>query len=178
MASQVVTIFSIGGKLADEIQTNLTLWSQARIAEDPSEWSPEQWPDSIRAEVDAFVEQLLNFGLEPPVLYRSQHVDLWSMGDVFDRALNGVEVQLLTDRFELFSKPLPGIAKAGSSREQAADDDSLSTRIREAEMAWPTLDSGRIIIVVREVLRGLWTDQEVESSLDKLPEWWTRGKRI
>lgn len=175
MASQVVTIFTIGGKLADEIQGNLTRWSQARVAEDPSEWSPEQWPDSIQVEVDAFVERLLNFGFEPPVLYRSQHVDLWSMGDVFTRALGAAEVQLYTDRFEVLSARYEKVAKRPSSSHQFDEYDWLSNRICEAQTAWQELESRRIILIIRDILGGLWCDPEVESSLDKLPEWWTRG---
>ena len=87
MASQRVLLFTVAGGLADAIWNDIRRWSDARVAVASDEWSSDDWPVAIRHEVDQFVTRLSTSGNRPPVLYRSEHLDYWSLGDVFETAL-------------------------------------------------------------------------------------------
>ena len=172
MASQLITLFAIGGQLADEIETNLARWFSARQAEDPDEWSTEQWPESIHAEIDQFAERLLKHGFTPPIVYRSQHVDLWSAGDVFNRALDTCDHQLLTNRFQIYSKRASSSHRDDKPLPQFDEYQWLDRRIQEAATSWKEMESTPLLLLFREIMGGLWLDSEVEASLKHLPDWW------
>lgn len=176
MASQKVTIFAIGGNLADAI------WQQAqhcyaqRLNDDTKEWAPEQWPSSTRSEVNALANGLLAKAFTPPVLYRSQHVDLWSGGDVFDAAMGSSPVapvcQLLTERYEVYVQRAHVSDIVPRNPNEFDEHRWLEQRLAEALAAWAGFSEERLIVLVREVLGGLWEDRDVSDSLEQLPAWW------
>jgi len=174
MASQLVTIFAIGGRLADEIEADLTRWYEARTTNDPREWAPEQWPGSIRAEIDTFIERLLKHGYTPPVLYRSQHVDLGSMGIEFTTVLGEPNYQFLTQRFELYAKRFVPSDKIDLDQLSDAPEDFqwLSRRVHEAATAWHGISAQRTILIIREVFGAIWDESEVAEAVDEMPRWW------
>ncbi|RCS46092.1 hypothetical protein DTL42_16530 [Bremerella cremea] len=173
MASQRVTIFAIGGKLADAIWNKAERWSSQRSCSDPSEWAPEQWPAKTTAEVNAFAVCLLNAAFTPPVLYRSQHVALWSRGDLFQNAMGATpNLQLLTVQYEVY---LWRVSAEDSVQRNVNDSDEyrwLEQHLTEALTAWADFSPGRVIVLVREILGGLWQDQDVANSLNQIPAWW------
>lgn len=51
-----------------------------------------------------------------------------------------------------------------------------------AEELWHSLSRGamadrRLVILVRQVLGGLWSDSEVEKALKSVPQWWNDEHR-
>jgi hypothetical protein len=186
MASQRITIAKIGGASAAAVISQFRDWSAARNVDDPTEWRYDQWPTSVRRDIDAFASALRSNGHEPPVIYFSEHIDLWSMGDVFDRWLSPDDgdqpIQLHADRFQLWCYPLPDDESLASHlqrstrlkriRERNPQEDRWFTmNLLEATLAWDGMVDPTAIIVLREVLGGLVMDSELEESLNDVPPW-------
>ena len=179
MASQRVTIAKIGGIAADFALMRLRAWAEARNTDDPDEWGVDQWPADIRLQVDDFAERLRANAVRPPVVYFVEWSDPWSMGDIYTRWLTPPgsrgPLQIYGNRFQVFAYALPDrgrldryLARAGG---QWADEyDLYVVRLREAVKSWKSLVDGGVIIVLREVLGGLVTDEELAESLADLPE--------
>lgn len=175
MASQKVTILAVGETLAGEIWNQAQRWSDQRTTDDPNEWSSEQWPRDVRQQIDRLVDRILPEAVAPPVLYWSQHVDLWSMGDVFLHAMSVGSAEstfLLTDRFEIYLRRASAGDKIPRNVNQADEYRWLESRLAEAMSAWAELAPNRVVILIREPLDSLWTDDEVTASLKQTPKWW------
>ncbi len=176
MASQKVTIFAIGGKLADAIWRQAQHYYAQRLTDDPHEWAPEQWPISTRSEVDALANDLLAQAFTPPVLYRSQHVDLWSGGDIFEAAIEGASAvpvcQLLTERYQIYVRCVHGGDMVPRNVNECTEYRWLEQRLAEAIAAWDGFSEERVIVLVREILGDLWEDRDVSDSLNQIPKWW------
>jgi hypothetical protein len=176
MASQRVLLLTIAGGFADMIWNDIRRWSDARIVVANDEWSSDDWPDAIKYQVDHFVARLTTAGYLPPVLYRSEHVDCWSMGDVFETALVKGHPdncrRLLTESHEIIA------TWVRFSEQIIPDEDSpdetvwLYTHVNEAITAWSTIAENRLVLLVRTVLSGLWEDDDVSNSLRSIPSWW------
>jgi hypothetical protein len=173
MASQRVLIFAFAG--ADAIWSEVRRWSDARAPVGADE-SPEDWPGDIRDEIDAFVEKIFAAALTPPVLYRSEHVDCWSMGDAFADAMGKSDPncsrQLYTANHEIVATWVTGAERLGSPRPGADEGVWLHNRLNEAVVGWSEFADDRLLILVRTILGGLWTDDEVAASLKSIPDWW------
>lgn len=177
MASQSVLLLAIGGRLAEIVWESVRRWSDARLTAVTDEWSSEQWPSEIRNEIDAFVAKISTHGLTPPILYRSEHMDCWSMGDVYHRAIvkshPDICCQLFSSRYELFVTWVH-VTELSVVHDGAPDDTMwLYNRINEVTAAWGEFAENRLIMLVRRVLGGLWEDHEVADSLTTIPSWWT-----
>lgn len=177
MTSQKVTIIAIGGTFADAIWEKAKSFSAQRLTDDPNEWSSEQWPAETRAAIDTFADCLLTNAFIPPILYRSQHVDLWSAGDIFQSAIvanpSDAHCQLLSDRYEVYAVRVGVVQKIVRNVNDCDEYRWLEQRVGEAVSAWESLTEQRVIVLVREVLGGLWEDQEVSDSLEQIPHWWS-----
>ena len=172
--TQRVLLLAIGGELAERIWRDVCRWSDARMVASSEEWSPEDWPIGVREELDALVANLAEAYL-PPVLYRSEHVDCWSMGDVFSNAMAGASDtyrQLYSHRHEVFAGWRDSTVRLKTRRNAPPETVWLRDRLEEANSAWGNLVNRRLIVVVRTVVGGLWTDQEVAESLQTSPQWW------
>lgn len=176
MATQRVLIIATAGILAERIWSDLRRWSDARTTDSIDEWSPEQWPSEIRREADVFVERIVRSGLFPPILYRSEHVDCWSMGDVFTDGMtkpgSRACLQLLTRDHEIYANRFDATEEVVPNRNAGSETVQLYDRIDEAVHAWSEICERRLIVLVRSVLGGLWTDEEVKASLTTIPGWW------
>ncbi|WP_435016116.1 hypothetical protein TA3x_003676 [Tundrisphaera sp. TA3] len=180
MASQRITIAKLGGLAAEVALRRLRAWAEARRTTDPHEWSGDQWPPQARIEADAFAERLRANAPFPPVLHFVEWADLWSMGDLFGRWLSppGGPSPLIihADRVELYGYALPDdgrllrhLKKAGP--QQFDECDQFIGRLREALLAWQDLAEQAVIIVIREVVGGLVTDEDLAESLSIVPSW-------
>jgi hypothetical protein len=179
LASQRVTIAKIAGVAADVLGLRLRRWAAARTVAGPDVWESDQWPSSVRAEVDDFADQLRVHGCSPPVVHFIEWSDLWSMGDVFTKwlALSGGSPPFIVygDRFEVLGYVMPdgGLLPQFLSvgPQQCPEYDQFLVRLREAAAAWNGLVDRAILIVFREVVGGLVTDEELMASMSVVPDW-------
>jgi hypothetical protein len=182
LASQRITVAKLAGESADLALQRLGKWSAARQSDDPNLWSPEQWPDDVRKEADDFAECLRAHGLTLPVIYFAEWADMWSIGDLFTRWLTPPDGSRLlgvhATRFELFAYGLPDggrLAKylANAGPQQFTETDWFIGRLREAIEAWQKLVERAALVVLRYVVDGSISDEEVTASLHNTPGWLT-----
>lgn len=177
MASQRILLLAIGGLLAERVWEQVCKWSDRRTTVANDEWSPDDWPHETRNEINTFVERISSEGLVPPILYRSEHVDCWSMGDVFQDALLKKHPdycrQLYTAEHEIIATRVRFTEQPVIEPDSACETQWLHKRINEAIAAWGELADERLIVLIRTVIGPLWEDQEVTDSLKTLPAWWT-----
>lgn len=182
MASQRVLLLTIAGELADTIWNDIRRWSGARIAVANDEWSSDDWPDAIKHEVDHLVTRLTVAAYLPPVLYRSEHVDCWSMGDVFETALVKGHTdycrRLLTASHEIVATWVRFSEQINPHQKAPDETVWLYTHINEAIAAWGTFAEKRLVLLVRTVLGGLCEDDDVSNSLLSIPSWWTETEPL
>lgn len=180
MASQRVLLFTVGGVLADSIWKEVCRWSDARTTSSIAEWSPDDWPPKVRVEVDAFVAKLRESAYTPPILYRSEHVDCWSMGDVYKEALVKGHPdfcrQLSTTSHEIIATWVRSSERIVPDDDAADETRWLYSRINEAIAAWAQFAENRLVILVRSAFGTLWTDEEVRDALTTIPSWWKGAK--
>jgi hypothetical protein len=176
MTTQRVLLLTIGGPLADVIWADVCRWSNARCPVVSDEWSSDDWPSQTRGEIDAFVARLAESAYLPPVLYRSEHIDLWSMGDVFATPLvkrhPDQSRQLLTSKHEVIATWVQFLEKIHARKNAPSETQWLYSRVNEAIGAWEGLTQNRLLLLVRIVLGGLWTDEEVIDAVCQIPSWW------
>ena len=163
--------------MADRMWQAVCQWSDARTTRLENEWSPKDWTEEAREAIDAFVEKVTRFAFLPPVLYRAEHIDCWSMGDVYETALVKRHPDycrfLMTEARQIIATWVE------SSEHIILDDDSpsetrwLYNRLNEAFEAWSEMSDRRLVVLVRSVIGGLLTDEEVAKSMQTIPEWWT-----
>jgi hypothetical protein len=131
----------------------------------------------VRSEIDAFVEKLDGTCYTPPILYRSEHVDCWSMGDVYDTALvkghPDCTRRLYTANHQIIATWVRISERIIPDHDSPAETEWLYSRINEAIGAWARFAENRLVVLVRSVLGGLWTDDEVIDALGTIPSWWT-----
>ena len=180
MASQRITIAKLAGVSGDIALEQLTALSAARNIDDPNLWSPEQWLDRERQLVDEFADRLRLHGIELPVCYFVEWVDMWSMGDLFPRWLTPPRsprpIGVHGNRFEVFAYGLPDGGRladylAAAGPQQFPETDYFVTRLQEAVRAWEQLVPRSTLVVLRHVVGGLVLDEEVTASLQIRPEW-------
>lgn len=181
MACQRILLFTIAGDLADAIWGDIRRWSDARVAVVNDEWSSDDWPDGIKHAVDDFVSRLEASGYLPPVLYRSQHVDCWSMGQVFETAIVKEHPdycrQLLTASHEVIATWVRCSEQVKPGRDVPDETAWLYTRLNEAISAWSTFAENRLVLLVPTLLGASWEDDEVIDSLRGMPAWWTEAEQ-
>lgn len=180
MAAQRITIAKIGGTAADAILLRLREWVGARRNAELNEWSNVQWPSSVRGQVDAFVDRLRANSLQPSVVHFVEWSDLWSMGDLFSRWITPPggppPFVIHADRFEVYGYFLPDGGRldrhlTAAGPQQFDEYDWFVGRLREALNACQDLTDQAAIIVSREVVGGLSTDDDLRASLSRVPDW-------
>lgn len=102
------------------------------------------------------------------------------MGDMFGRWLTPPggppPLAIHADRFEVYGYALPDGGRLGRHLRTAGplqfdEYDQFVRRLREALEAWQGLVEHATLIVIREVVGGLYTDEEILASLSLTPEW-------
>ncbi len=161
MASQRVLIVTIGGPTAERLWEHLE-----RGVETPHG----------REKEEHLLEWIIRHGETPPILYRSEHVDLWSMGDVFAGAVEKLTGgPPLTWNFaprEVFAGWLPAAPRLNLPRNASVETRWLHARLKEAAASWDGFAKRRLLLLIRTVLGGLWMDEEVTAAVEEMPAWW------
>jgi hypothetical protein len=180
MASQRITVAKLGGAAAEVAMLRMHEWASARETDDLSEWSNEQWPASVRVHADAFADHLRSHALDLPVTYFAEWADRWSMGDVFTRLLtvptSPPPVIIHANRYQIFGYRLPDDGRlvrhlASAGPQQFVEYDWFVWQLQEAVRAWDELVETAALAVLREVVGGLVTDDELSISLSSVPDW-------
>ena len=177
MPSQRILLLTIGGPLADVIWADVCRWSDARCPVVSDEWSSDDWPSQTKAEIDAFVAKLAESAFLPPVLYRSEHIDLYSMGDVFatplERSHPDQTRKLYTSKCVEVTATWVKFLEKVRARKNASDGTSvLYPRVNEAIAACGSITENRLLLLVRIVLGGLWEASDVADAVREIPSWW------
>ena len=180
MATQRVTVAKLAGMAAGLVHHRLKGWPEFRLVSDPDEWSGDQWPPVVRDRVDTFVGLLRANAGCPPVVHFAERVDQWSMGDVFVRWLTPPEgagpLVVYSDRFEVYGYTLPDDGRlwrylAGAGPQQFPEYGWFVSDLKRAVGAWSELIDESLVLVIREVIGGLVTDEELAASLEHVPVW-------
>jgi hypothetical protein len=180
VATQKITVAKVGRMAAEIVMLRLHEWASARQTDDLTEWSSEQRPLSVRSRADAFADRLRSHALSPPVVYFAEWADLWSMGDLFTRMLAppGGPPPLIIDAdlFEIYGSGLPDGGRlvqhlASVGPQQFTEYDWFVRQLQEAVLAWQALVEQAALVVLREVVGGLVTDDELSNSLSRVPDW-------
>lgn len=115
---------------------------------------------------------------------RLPYSDLWSMGDLFCRWLTPPggpgPIAIHADRFQVYGYVLPDDGRLGrhlttAGPQQFAEYDQFVGRLREAVAAWQGIAERAALVVLREVVGGLVTDEELRLSLSAVPDWLSEG---
>jgi hypothetical protein len=164
MATQRVILAKIGGVAADVIAQRFRVWEQSRQG--------DEFPVETQLAVDKFAESLGAHAAEPPVVYFSQWIGMWSMGNLVPELGSRHAVSVCGRRYCAccHQKPIrfkPEII----ADEPTQESDWLRRRLKEARHAWDWLVSAWVIVVLREPLGPLVEDDEIANSLQNLPAW-------
>jgi len=116
--------------------------------------------------VDLFCATLRENGLSLPIVYFCEWVDRWLMFDL----VPGPE-PAKGERYQVACfQPDEALAWAGQCGHQFPEQEWLASRLREAAAGWGGAEC-RAVVVIREVLGGSTSDEEVEACLGVVPEW-------
>jgi hypothetical protein len=173
MATQRVSLAKIGGAAAAHIAQRFQLWSQARQGDD--------FPAQVQVDVDAFAETLREHSAKLPILYFSEWIDMWSMGDLLPelgaRLPGGGNTKACTvsgRRYEACCHAPPiRFQTATIDGEPPQESMWLKPRLEEAQNAWAEVVTDWVIVILREPLGGSVADSEVAESLESVPSWLT-----
>jgi len=98
------------------------------------------------------------------------------MGDVFQTALvkphSDSSRQLQTESHEIIATWVRYSEQIMLDPDAPHETKWLYNRVNEAISAWSELEENRLVVLVRSVIRGLFTDQEIVDSLKTIPHWW------
>jgi len=164
MATQRVTLAKIGGEAAAYIERQFRAWARTK--------HDHNFPPEVQAALDKLAEALRAHAAEPPIVYFSEWIDMWSMGDLVPALGDQKAVVVTGQRYEACCHHPPIAFKADIIADEPTQESVwLKHRLDEAEDAWEELASDWIIVILREPLGGLVTDDELVSSLQDNPDW-------
>jgi hypothetical protein len=149
MAKQRWTLATFAGESAAAVTALVRSW---RIGSDPGA-------------VDRFCAALRENGLMLPIVYFCEWADRWLMGDLVPGPV--AEGRLYQTAC---LSPEQALAWASGCGHQFPEQEWLAARLREAAVTWDEVEP-RAVVILREVLDGSTTDDEVHASLHVVPEW-------
>jgi hypothetical protein len=127
-----------------------------------------RWREIPDAEaVDHFCRDLRENSLSLPVVYFSEWIDRWSMGDVVPGP-NATEGR----RFQAACLlPEQAVTWAGRCGRQFPEQRWLAARLQEATAGLGAVTERYAVVVIRGVTSPSATDEEVKASLGRVPAW-------
>lgn len=154
MASQRIIIATLAGEAATIAAQRFDHW---RNAAEP-------------AAIDRFCVELRENSTSLQVLYFSEWIDRWLMGNEVPgpRAVEGRRFEATCLSCE---ESLDWARRCGR---QFEEQKWLSARLREAATAWSSLTDRLAVAIVREVFDGSATDEEIQAALYHVPGWLTQ----
>ena len=181
MAIQEWTIIKLVGPAASDAADRFDRWWKARESDDPDGMMLTEWSASIRQEVSAYFSSLVKHRWEMPIAYFSQHVDLWSVGLVFDAHLCDQKAQVWHDTGQLKCYRLPDHGELIKCNEPATsptnipENQWLAQRLIEAAQAYDHVWPEAVLLVNRLAITVSSSDDELKRDAAKLPTWMDRA---
>ncbi len=164
MATQRLTLAKISGASAKVVNERFRHWEELT--------KQERELDRVAREVDRFAVALGDHAHLPPVTYFAQWTDLWSMGDLVPGLGQHSAAVVEGRRFEACFHDIPVAVKATTINGAETQEASwLRSRIQEAEESWGSLAQASVLVVLREPLGALVTDEELLESQTSVPRW-------
>lgn len=151
MATQRLTVATLAGQSAIAVATRFDEW---RSAADP-------------ASVDQLCAAIREHALSLPVVYFTEWVDRWLMGDLVPgpKKVEGHRVQATC------LSPTEAVVWAEHCGSQFAEHGWLASRLREAAGGWGGTTEPYAVVIVREVIGASVTDDEVQAAAASVPAW-------
>lgn len=151
MATQRVTVLTLGGTTAEFVIERIQSW---RTTAD------------LNA-IDSLCGLLRLNGDKPSVLFFDEWVDGWLMGDALPGpgAVLGREYQITYLEVEQVE------AVAEQVGTQWVEQKRYASRLREAAGVWSPEGVDRVVVVIRLVVWGSYTNEEIVQSMAIVPEW-------
>jgi hypothetical protein len=181
--NQTVAIAKIAGEASKFVIRDFQRWSDARICnmEEPTIMDLKQWPKDCRVEMDHFAQHIRENATQPPIVFWNEHSDMWSMADIISGAfpISGNPLyEVMSDNMSLWCYAIPDDNALhdhlgrGLRRKRNTKETMWYLRVlKEAVSAWHPLVTDAVIVVLRHVVGGLVTDEEVEDSCKLVPHW-------
>jgi hypothetical protein len=153
VATQRLFIATVAGDAAIEIARRFSFWRRTEETNDP-------------LAVDRLCLALRENSSSLPIIYFAEWVDHWLMGNL----VPGPSA-VIGQRFQATCLTASeAVEFANRCGKQFDEQGWLSRRLGEAAVAYqPATD--RVIVIAREVLGASSTNDEVEASLTRIPEW-------
>jgi hypothetical protein len=187
MATQRIIVAKIGGKAGLAAMQSLhDLRSSLNIVHDSNRHTSRRsgHPQALKA----FAASLRLNGAVPPVIFFEEYVDMWSMGDFFERCLPRRRIpniaKVVHGEFEVWGYRLPDggllerqtkrLLRSKPAREPSGQEQRwfLSSLLHALD-AWDSVAGDAALIIVREVLGALLGDSEVKQAMEHVPQWVT-----
>jgi hypothetical protein len=176
MPTQRLSVARIGGAAGEAI------WSQMR------QWAAveqEHEGEIVIPQADDLAIAIKQHDSNPPTLYFAEWIDLYSSGNRFTEIFtdmigedplfaSGVRHEILCPASLEDNRRSRG--HRNSKRRQWPEERWYASRLAEAATAWLEIVPEAVVIVVREPLGPLYTDDEVIESLNLAP-WWDGKSR-
>jgi hypothetical protein len=175
------TVIKLVGPAAFDAAVRFDCWWKAREGGDSEEWCVTKWSEAIRHEASAYLESLIEHRREMPIVYFSQHVDLWTMGGgILGRSARGIEPEVMHATGELWCHRLPDEGKLLRLHRSAAiakpgqyvqESQWLARRLLEAAEAYDQVWPEAVLLLNRRVFNLSLSDEELRSAAATLPVW-------
>jgi hypothetical protein len=183
MATQIVTVAKIAGESSKLVIRAFERWGEVRVPSprEPTLGEPGQWPTESRAEMAEIAAQIHGNAANRPIVFYNQHIDLWSMGDVFRQPFpkNGNTLQdAMFDDTDLLCYPLPdGNALHNHLNRELRRTGSVEETLwylrvlQQAVSAWSQVVEEAAIVVLRRAVGAFVTDEQIVEGNNLIPSW-------
>lgn len=153
MATQRITVTVLAGEAGAFVQGQFRSWHTTP----PHPEIADQFCDSVLAHAAA-----------PPVTYFCQWIDHWLTGDAVSapNTLDGRKYQVTC----LTRDQALAWAEECSQTRPVQEQHWLAVQLRQASTCWPVEQRG-VVLIIREVIGPSLSDQEIESTLNDMPNW-------
>jgi hypothetical protein len=181
LAIQQWTIIKLVGPAATDAASRFDHWRTARRSDDPSCFTQGDWRPSVRRAAARYLTRLADHRWEMPVVYFSQHVDLWLAGGQIQVHLANTRARVWHDGGELWCYRLPDRGKlvkrntAPARSAQFPESEWLAHRLIEAVRAYDKLWPQATLLVNRQAVTASPTDEELKAAAAGLPKWLGRS---
>lgn len=169
MATQRLVLLKLVGESGRLVAERCRAWAakQQAAPDDPE----------LRKEIGRFAEVLDSHRAELPVVYYSEWLDRWSMGDDIATPFTsrgGIVLHGNGPFYEVCCTDQPASLLTLPPEGWQFDEQKwLAVRLREAAAAWGLLTAGGTLVLLRQINGASTGDEEITSAVPMVPTWVT-----